>query len=80
MYISIGEKIRLDTRCQYSDLLVKRLVERSAAEEVLKIMEDYAKISWAGLQHETAEHKIRKQEFSLPDNCVPLTKPQPNSL
>ena len=36
MEISGREKIFLDVRYRSSDLLVKRLVERSAAEEVMK--------------------------------------------
>ena len=60
MEISGREKIFLDVRYRSSDLLVKRLVERSAAEEVLKTMEDYAKISRAGLQWGTLENNIGK--------------------
>ena len=43
MEISSGKKIRLDDRYLSSEILVKRIVERSAAEEALKIMEDYEK-------------------------------------
>ena len=59
--ISSGEKIRLDARYRSSELLVKSLVQRSAAEEVLKEMENYAKISWAGLQWGMVDHNIGKQ-------------------
>ena len=47
--ISSGEKIRLDARYQSSELLVKRMLEFSADEEVMKKMEDCDKISWANL-------------------------------
>ena len=60
MEISSGHNIFLDARYRYSEILVKRLVEQSAAEEVLK-MEGSAKISWAGLQWGTVEHNIGKQ-------------------
>ena len=59
--ISSGENIRLDDRYRSSDILVKRLVERSASKEVLKTMEGYAKISWAGLQWGMVDHNIGKQ-------------------
>ena len=36
MEISSGEKIRLDEIYRSSDIFVKRLVDRSAAEEALK--------------------------------------------
>ena len=61
MEISSGEKIRLDAGYQYSDLLVNRLVDWSAAEEVLKKMEYYAKRSWAGLHWGTVEHNTRNR-------------------
>ena len=80
MDISSGEKIHLDARYQYSDLLVNRLLGRSEAEEVLKKMEDYAKISRAGLQWGAEEHNIGKRAFSLPDNCAPVTKSRLKSL
>ena len=43
-------------------------------------MEDYAKISWAVLQCGVVEHSIGKREFSLPNNCVPVTKSRLKSL
>ena len=43
-------------------------------------MKDYEKISRASLQWRTVEHNIGKQEFSLPNNCVPVTKLQLESL
>ena len=45
MDISSGGQIHLDAKFQSSELLVKRLVYRSADEEVLKKMEYYAKKS-----------------------------------
>ena len=48
--ISSGENIRLDARYRSIEILVKRLVDGYASEEVLKIMEDYAKIYLASLQ------------------------------
>ena len=78
--ISIGEKIRLDARYLSSDLLVNRLVDWSAAEEVLKKMEYYAKRSRAGLQWGAVEHNIGKRELSLPKNCVLETKSQQKSI
>ena len=50
MEISSGENIRLDARYRSIEILVKRLVDGYASEEVLKIMEDYAKIYLASLQ------------------------------
>ena len=47
--ISSGDNIRLDVIYQSSEILVDVLVERCAAEEMLKTMEDYVKISRAGL-------------------------------
>ena len=41
--ISSGENIRLDARYKSSAILVKRLVDQSAVEKVLKTMEYYAK-------------------------------------
>ena len=41
--ISNGDNICLDARYQSIEILVKRLKEQYAAEEVLKTMEDYAK-------------------------------------
>ena len=70
----------MDERYRSSKLLVKRLVERSVAEELLRKMEDYAKIYWAGLQWGALEHNIGKQEFSLPNNYVLVTKSQLKSL
>ena len=70
----------MDARYRSSEILVKRLVERSAAKEVLKTMEDYAKRSWAGLQRGVAEHNTRKWKLSLPNSFVPVTKLQLNSL
>ena len=78
--ISIGDNICLDARYRSSELLVKRLVEWSEAEEVLKKMEDRIKISQAGLQWGTVEHNIGKRAFSLPKSCVPVTKSRVNSL
>ena len=78
--ISSGEKIRLDAIYRSSEILVKSLVERSEAEEVLKKMEDYAKRSRAGVQWGAVERNIGKREFSLPKNCVPVTKSQLKSL
>ena len=49
MEISSVYKIHLDARYQSIEFSFKRLVDRSAAEEVLKKMEDYAKITRAGL-------------------------------
>ena len=53
---------------------------QDTAESVLKKMEDYAKIYRAGLQWGVVEHNIGKWEFSLPDNCVPVTKSRLKSL
>ena len=78
--ISSGENICLDARYRSSDILVKRLVERSAAKEVLKTMEGYAKISWPGLQWGTVENNIGKREFSLPNIFSPVTKSRLNIL
>ena len=78
--ISSGENIRLDTGYKSSELFVKMLLERSAAKEVLKTMEDDEKISWAGLQWGTVDHNIRKQEFFLQNNCVTVTKLRLKSL
>ena len=64
---------------QSSEIPVERLVERSAAEEVLK-MEYYSKISWSVLQWEVVEHNIGKREFYLPNNCVLVTKLQSKIL
>ena len=58
--ISSGENIFLDARYRYSYLLVEILLEWSAAEEILKIMEDYSKRSQYGLQWGTVEYNIRK--------------------
>ena len=58
--ISIGDKIHLYARYLSSELLVKRLVDRYASEEVLKKMEDHAKISRDGLQWGTVKHNIGK--------------------
>ena len=49
--ISSGEKIHLGARYQSSDILVKRLVDRSAAEEVLekwRIMKKYIGLAYSG--------------------------------
>ena len=62
--ISSGEKINFDARYQYSELLFKRLVERSAAEEVFKKMK-HMKKSWPGLQWGAVKQNIGKQAFSL---------------
>ena len=78
--ITSGEKIRLVVRYKYYELLVKRLVERSSDEGLLKTMEDYAKRYRAGLQWGTVEHNIGKWELSLPKNCVPVTKSRLKSL
>ena len=78
--ISSGEKICLDVRYQFSEIIVKRLVQPSASEEMLKIMEDYTKISQSIIQWGSVEHNIGKRAFSLPKNCVPVTKLQLNSL
>ena len=44
-------------------------------------MEGYAKRSRPGLQWGGGvDHNIGKQEFSLQNNCVPVTKLQLNSL
>ena len=43
MELSSGEKIHLDVRYQYSEILVKSMVDWSASEGVLKTMEDYSK-------------------------------------
>ena len=43
--VSSGENIHLDARYRYSELLVKRLLEQSAAEEVLKKIEEHEKIT-----------------------------------
>ena len=37
-------------------------------------MENHATRSRAGLLWGTVGHNIRKWEFSLPNNCVPVTK------
>ena len=65
MDILSGENIRLDARYLSSDLLAKRLVERSAAEEVLK-MEVDAKISRAGLNWGKVERNILKTSILPP--------------
>ena len=78
--ISSGENIRLCARYQSSEILVKRLVERYTFEVLLKKMEDYAKRSRADPKRGTVEHTIRKQEFSLPNNLVPVTKSRLKSL
>ena len=80
MEISSEYNIRLDARYRSSELLVKRLVERSAAEEVLKKMGDYEKYLVLAYSVGTVEYIIRKREVSLPDNCVPVTKSQLKSL
>ena len=77
--ISNGEKIFLDARYWSSEILVNSLVDRSAAEEVLK-NGGLCKISRAGLQWGTVQHNIGKLELSLPKNCVPMTKLRPESL
>ena len=59
--ISSGEKIRLDVRYRYIEILANRLVEPFADEEVLKTIEDYAKISWSRLQRGTVEHNTGKR-------------------
>ena len=59
--ISIGEKIQLDARYLCSDIPVKRLVERSEAEEVLKKNQYCAKRSQDGLQWGTVDHNTGKQ-------------------
>ena len=61
MKISSEENISLDVRYRFSELLVKRLVDRYSNEEVLKKMEDYEKSSRAGLQWWTVEHNIGKR-------------------
>ena len=76
MEISSGEEIYLDVRYISSELLVKRLVDRSAAEEVQKQIEDYAKISRAGPQGGTVEHNIGKWALSLSKIFFPVTKLQ----
>ena len=43
MEISSEEKIHLDAQYLSSEILFKRLIERSAAEYVFKTMEDYIK-------------------------------------
>ena len=48
--ISSGEKIRLDARYPYIEILVKTLLGWSTDEEVLKKEDDYAKRYWDGLQ------------------------------
>ena len=78
--ISSGENIILGEIYQYSELLFKRLVDWSAAEEVLKTMEDYAKIYRDGLHWGKVEYNIGKQEFSLPNNYVPVAKSRLKSL
>ena len=72
--ISSGDNIRLDGIYRSSEDLFKRLAERCEAEDVLKTMEDYAKISRSGLQWGAVEHNTRKREFSLPNIFVPVTK------
>ena len=70
----------MDARYQSSELLANRLVDRSAYEYVFTNMEDYSNISQAGLQWRPVEHSIVKRAFSLPNNCVPVTKSRLNSL
>ena len=60
----------MDDRYQTSNILVKRIVEQSAAEEMLKTMYYCAKTSLAVLQWGTVEHDIGKRSFPLPNNCV----------
>ena len=74
MDISSGYNICLDEIYQYSKLLVNRMLECYADENVLKNMDYYAKRSRSGLQGGTVKHKIRKREFSLPKNFFPVTK------
>ena len=61
MEISSAEKICLNARYRSSDLLVKRLAERSADEDLLKTMEDYTKKYRYGLQCGMVEYKIGKK-------------------
>ena len=78
--ISSGENIFWDAIYRSRELLFKRLVEKSASEEVLKTMEGYTKRSRDVPKLGTVEHNIGKHKFSLPNNCVPVTKPRLNSL
>ena len=80
MKISSGDNIRLYARYRAIERLVKRLVEKTKAGEVLKKIEYYAKISRAGLQWGTVKYKIEKRAFYLPNNLVPVTKLRLNSL
>ena len=70
----------MDTGYLSSKLLVKRPVKQSADEEVLEkwriIQRDLGlDYSW-GRQNITSG----KREFSLPNNCVPVTKSRLKSL
>ena len=61
MVISRGEKICLYEIYRYIELLVKRLVKRSEAEEVLKNIEYYEKISQTSLHRGTVDHNFGKR-------------------
>ena len=56
------------------------MVERSAAEEVLKTIEGYANRYRYDLQWGAIEHNIKNREVSLPNRFVPVTKLQLKGL
>ena len=70
----------MDARYRSSEILFNSLIDWSTAEELFLKMKYYEKISRAGLQWRTVEHNIGKQEFSLPNNYVLVTKSQLKSL
>ena len=63
MEISSREKINLDARYRYSELLVNRLVEMSTDEIGVEKIEDYTKISRAGQQWGRVEHNIENRNY-----------------
>ena len=71
-----GEKNSVYERYGAGDILVFSISAHTADEELLKIMEDDAKKSWAGLQWGALERGIGKYTFTLLKNCVPVTKSQ----
>ena len=79
-WISQLERRFLDVRYRSSEILVKRMVERSAAEEVLKTIEGYANRYRYDLQWGAIEHNIKNREVSLPNRFVPVTKLQLKGL
>ena len=66
--ISRGEKILLDARYLSSDLLAKRLVDRSADEEVFKTMEYCEK--YPGLTYSGGRENMTSEKGNPPSQII----------